>query len=47
MGEKIAPELNQNYKQLTSKTEQHLKLIKTIKTMKDISETNKSGQSLT
>ena len=46
MGEKTAHELNQNYKQLTSKTESHLKLLKTIKTIKDTSETNKFGQSL-
>ena len=42
--EKVAPELNQNYKELTFKTEDYPKpLPKT----KDISETNKVGQSLT
>ena len=48
--EKIAPELNQNYKQLTFKTEDHPKLLfgdDLPKTIKDISETNKVGQSLT
>ena len=48
--EKIAPELNQNYKQLTFKTEDHPKLLfgdDLLKTIKDISETNKVGQSLT
>ena len=40
--EKIAPELNQNYKQLTFKTEDHPKLLfgdDLPKTIKDISET--------
>ena len=48
--EKIAPELNQNYKQLTFKTEDHPKLLfgdGLPKTIKDISETNKVSQSLT
>ena len=48
--EKIAPELNQNYKQLTFKTEDHPKLLfgdDLPKTIKDISQTNKVGQSLT
>ena len=48
--EKIAPELNQNYKQLTFKTEDHPKLLfgnDLPKTIQDISETNKVGQSLT
>ena len=47
--EKIAPEFNQNYKQLTFKTEDHPKLLfgdDFPKTIKDISETNKVGQSL-
>ena len=48
--EKVAPELNHNYKQLTFKTEDHPKLLfgdDLLKTIKDISETNKVGQSLT
>ena len=48
--EKIAPELSQNYKQLTFKTEGHPKLLfgdDLPKIIKDISETNKVGQSLT
>ena len=48
--EKVAPELNHNYKQLTFKTEDHPKLLfgdDLPKTIKDISETNKVGQSLT
>ena len=48
--EKIAPELNQNYKQLTFKTEDYPKLLfgdDLPKTIKDISETNIVGQSLT
>ena len=48
--EKIAPELNQNYKQLTFKTEDHPNLLfgdDLPKTIKDISETNKVGQSFT
>ena len=47
--EKIAPELNQNYKQLTFKTEDYPKLLfgdGLPKTIKDISKTNKVGQSL-
>ena len=43
--EKIAPELNQNYKQLTFKTEDYPKLLfgdDLRKTIKDISETKKS-----
>ena len=41
--EKIAPELNQNYKQLTFKTEDHRELLfggDLPKTIKDINETN-------
>ena len=48
--EKTAPELNQNYKQLTFKTEDHPKLLfgdDLPKTNKDISETNNVGQSST
>ena len=48
--EKIAPELNPNYKQLTFKTEDHPKILfgdDLPKTIKYISETNKVGQSLT
>ena len=48
--EKIVPELNQNYKQLTLKTEDHPKLLlgdDLPKTITDISETTKVGQSLT
>ena len=48
--EKTAPELNQNYKQLTFKTEHQRKLLLRNdfpKTIKDISETNKVVQSLT
>ena len=48
--EKIALELNQNYKQLTFKTEDHPKLFfgdDLPKKIKEISETNKVGQSLT
>ena len=48
--EKIAPELNQNYKKLTFKTENHPKHLfrdDLPKTIKDISETNQIGQSLT
>ena len=48
--EKVAPELNQNFKQLTFKTEDHPKLLfgdDLPKTIKDISETNKVGQCLT
>ena len=48
--ENIAPELNQNYKQLAFKTEDHPKLLfgdDLLKAIKDISETNKVGQSLT
>ena len=43
--EKIAPEFNQNYKQLTFKTEDYPKLLfgnDLPKTIKDISETKKS-----
>ena len=46
--EKISAKLNQNYKHLTLKTEDHLKLLfgdDLPKTIKDISETNKVGQS--
>ena len=48
--EKIASELNQNYKQLAFKTEDHPKLLfgdDLPKTIKEISEKNKVGQSLT
>ena len=48
--EKIAPELNQNYKQLTFKTEDHPKLLfgdDLPKTIKDIRERKQVGQSLT
>ena len=48
--EKIAPELNQNYKQLTFKTEDHRELLfggDLPKTIKDINETNTFDQSLT
>ena len=48
--EKTAPELNQNYKQLTFKTEHQPKLLLRNdfpKTVQDIIETNKVGQSLT
>ena len=48
--EKNAPKLNQNYKQLTFKTEDNPKLLfrdDLLKTIKDISETNKVGHYLT
>ena len=47
--EKISPKLNQNYKQLTFKTENHPKLLfgDDLPKIKYISETNKFGQSLT
>ena len=48
--EKIALELNQNYKQLTFKTDDHPKILfgdDLPKTIKDINEINKVGQSLT
>ena len=48
--EKVAPKLNQKYKQLTFKTEDYAKLFwedDLLKTIKDISETNEVGQSLT
>ena len=48
--EKIDPELNQNYKQLTFKTEDHPKLLfgdDLPKTIKDVSETNEVDPSST
>ena len=48
--EKVAPKLNQKYKQMTFKTEDYAKLFwedDLLKTIKDMSETNKAGQSLT
>ena len=48
--EKVAPKLNQKYKQMTFKTEDYAKLFwedDLLKTIKDMSETNKVGQSLT
>ena len=48
--EKVALELNQNYKQLTFKIEDHPKLLfgdDLAKAVNDITETNKVDQSLT